>query len=72
MKAIITFEIDVDEVCKILDKLREHRIADQKELEESHPIPMPPFMTEEPLTATAEAMADPFVRKKNRTNEEKN
>lgn len=50
MKATITFDIAPEEVNTILDKLREHRLADQKEWEENHPsVYVPPFMTEEPL-----------------------
>ena len=58
MKATITIEVTAEEASQLLDKLREHRIADQKEWEENHPPmrpavfgeeqPLPPFMTEEP------------------------
>lgn len=51
MKATITFDITPEEVTAILDKLREHRKEDEREWEEKHPpIPMPPFMTENPVT----------------------
>lgn len=57
MKATITIEVTAEELGQMLDKLREHRIADQKDWEENHPLrpvlfseesPLPPFMTEEP------------------------
>ena len=52
MKATITLEVTAEELTAIIDKLREHRIADQKEWEENHPHPMPPFMTDEPIKKT--------------------
>ena len=54
MKATITIEVTAEEASQLLDKLREHRIADQKDWEENHPLrpftenPLPPFMTDEP------------------------
>ena len=52
MKATITLEVTAEEAGQLLDKLREHRIADQKDWEENHPIPLPPFMTDEPIKKT--------------------
>ena len=52
MKATITFEIDADDVCKILDKIHQQHKEDQKDWEENHPHPLPPFMTDEPIKKT--------------------
>ena len=54
MKLNITGEMSIEELTTLLDKIREHRIADQKEWEENHPpfrptpFTEPSFMTEEP------------------------
>lgn len=61
MKANITFEITAEEVAALLDKLREHRKADEKEWEERHPHPI----MGEPIMGTTEPI---FRNKKDKPN----
>lgn len=67
MKATITFEIDADDVCKILDKIHQQHKEDQKEWEENPPtVPVPGWVRDEPIVGTAEAF--PFEKKKSKPN----